>query len=113
MRVNVPFAFVAGKSSLPAGQYTMQVDAHTRVLQIRQPGTNATYSVLLSPGADFRKGGPADTGLLRFEKVGGQYYLGEVWRPEYDFGNKVSLPKGVESARGNSGAVSTVDVAVR
>ena len=113
LRANIPFAFVAGKISLPAGGYNMQVDARTRVLQIQPVAANTTYSVLLLAGADSRGGARTDTGLLRFEKVGGQYYLGEVWRPEHDFGNKLSVPKGVERARGNSGTVSTVDVTVR
>ena len=113
LRAKIPFAFVAGKTSLPAGEYRMQVDPHTRVLQIQPVAENVTYSVLLSAGADSRGGGQTDTGLLRFEKVGGQYYLGEVWWPEHDFGDKLSVPKGAERARGNSGAVSTVDVTVR
>ncbi len=113
MKVNIPFAFVAGKSSLPAGEYNLQVDARTRVLQIQPAAANATYSVLLWPGADSRGGGQADTGKLRFQIVGGQYYLGEVWRPDHDIGDKLSVPKVVESARGGSGGVSTVDVTVK
>src|ERR1035441_9199244 len=73
MRVKVPFAFVAGKSSLPAGEYRMQMESRTRVLQIQPAATNATYLVLLSTAADSRGGAQTDTGLLRFEKVGGQY----------------------------------------
>ena len=113
LRAKIPFAFVAGKSSLPAGEYTMQMDPRTRVLQIQPAAANATYSVMLSPGGDERKGGRADTGTLRFEKAGGQYYMAEVWRPAQDFGNKLAVPKAVERARGNSGAVSTVDITVR
>jgi hypothetical protein len=113
MRAKIPFAFVAGKNVLPPGEYNMQVDARTRVLQIQPVAANATYSVLLLAGAGSRGGGKADAGILRFQKVRGQYYLGEVWRPEHDFGNKLAAPQGVERARGNSGAVSTVDVTVR
>jgi hypothetical protein len=114
MRVKIPFAFVAGKTSLPAGEYRMQVDAHTRVLQIQPAAANVAYYVLLSTSADSREGAPADSGLLRFQKVDGQYYLGEIWRPAQDWGNKLSMPKGVVSGRANSGAVvSTVDVKVR
>jgi hypothetical protein len=113
MRATIPFAFVAGKSSVPAGEYNLQVDARTRVLQIQSAAADATYSVLLSPGANSRGTGKADAGILRFEKVGGQYYLGEVWQPAHDMGDKLSLPKVVERARNTSGAVSIVDVTVR
>jgi hypothetical protein len=113
MRVTIPFAFVAGKSSLPAGEYRMQVDPNTRVLQIQPVGATATYSVLLSPGRDSRGGGQTENGLLRFEKAGGQYYLGEVWRPAQEWGNKLLAPKGGEREQASSAAVSTVNVTVR
>ncbi len=113
MRVNIPFAFVAGTSSLPAGEYNMQVDARARVLQIQPVAGNATYLVLLLAGTGSRGDGKAEAGILRFQKVGGQYYLGAVWRPEHDFGNKLLVPKSVERARSNSGAISNVEDTVR
>jgi len=114
MKVTVPFNFVAGRAELPAGDYRIQVDARTGVLQIQPASANATYSALLSPGGDSRSGAQSEQGALRFEKVNGKYYLGEVWRPAQEKGNKLSLQKSVEKERASSGgAVSTVDVTVR
>jgi hypothetical protein len=112
MRVKIPFAFVAGKSTLPAGEYRLQVDTNARVLQIQPVTSTNTYSVLLTASRDNRNGKTED-GLLRFQKVDGQYYLGEIWKPTQETGNEVLLPKGIEAQRRSIGTAAAVDVTVK
>jgi hypothetical protein len=111
MRATVPFAFVAGQTTLPPGEYRLKVDAQTRVLQIQPATSTATYYVLLSPSTDSRLGGPVDKGKLQFRRVDGKYYLGEVWRPEQNLGNRLSVPKKTERENTSSRTASTpVDI---
>jgi hypothetical protein len=49
MHVNVPFAFKAGKTTLPAGQYTVYSD-ESRVIMIK--GTHGSAILLGTAGAD-------------------------------------------------------------
>ena len=111
MKVDVPFAFTAGKTTLPAGQYGLQVDERTRILEI-ESASGAKYSVLLSPSADMRSNSASGSGVLRFQKVDGQYYLGEVWRPSQQAGNRLPMPKGANE-RAAAYSDSVVDVTIR
>ena len=74
---NVPFEFVAGGVTLPAGTYSVSRvssawDSH---LLIR----NGEHSVFLLP-IHFQ-GAVAENALFRFEHVGNQYFLSKVKTP--------------------------------
>src|SRR6204780_2819066 len=84
VRVKVPFEFVAGGATLPAGTYTvgrLSVDASSGIA-IRSFGN----SVLVLP--QVVDGTPAEHPKLSFEQVGGKYFLSEVDTPggTYSFG---------------------------
>jgi len=76
--VNVPFEFVAGGATLPAGDY--------RVSRVN-PGANRELAII-----GYNKGnvfvlpmafddGPANQPTLRFEHVGGKYFLSRIKTP--------------------------------
>src|SRR5271168_5130910 len=75
--VKVPFEFVAGGATLPAGQY--------RVSRIN-PGINRELSIssydkgtaFLAPLAFDGEGVPANQPTLSFERVGGKYFLTQI-----------------------------------
>jgi hypothetical protein len=84
VRVKVPFEFVAGGATLPAGTYTvgrLSIDASSGIA-IRSFGN----SVLVLP--QVVDGTPAEHPKLSFEQVGGKYFLSEVDTPggTYSFG---------------------------
>jgi len=76
--VKVPFEFVAGTSTLPAGTYTIGrfSPGVSSGLSIR----SSEHSAFLLPiDADSVPGGPPK---LDFEHVGGKYFLSKVETPE-------------------------------
>jgi hypothetical protein len=78
--VKVPFAFTAGRVTLPAGEYVVQPDDQDpAVVTIR--GGNANHksvAIVLTSPADGRD--PAgDTPVLTFKRVENQYRLSTIW----------------------------------
>jgi hypothetical protein len=77
VRVNVPFEFVAGGSTLPAGTYTVgraSADAHSGIT-IRSYGHSALALPLVVDGTS------AEQPKLSFEHVGDKYFLSKVDTP--------------------------------
>src|SRR5579863_3468496 len=71
LRVNVPFAFTAGKTAMPAGQYTVyESDSH--VITIR--GAKSAIMVLSLPGAESEN----EPNALGFERSGNGFALRTV-----------------------------------
>jgi hypothetical protein len=78
LTADVPFAFVAGKATLPAGNYIIRQDSSlpnsVLMLQNEEPGpgalvvTNSTESLRTS-----------DDSKLVFHRYGNKYFLAEVW----------------------------------
>jgi hypothetical protein len=62
LRVNVPFAFTAGKTAMPAGEYTVyENEAHLVLIR----GTKSSVMVLGTPGSDSQD----DRNVLGFERT--------------------------------------------
>ena len=77
VRVNVPFEFVAGGTTLPAGTYTVgrvSLDEHS-VIAI----SSYRHGAFVLPIAV--DGTPAEQPKLSFEHVGDKYFLSEVDTP--------------------------------
>jgi hypothetical protein len=77
VRVNVPFEFVAGGTTLPAGTYTVgrpSIDAHS-VIAISGYDNGAFVLAIAVDGV------PAGQPKLSFEHVGDRYFLSEVDTP--------------------------------
>ncbi|MGC1415906.1 MAG: hypothetical protein WA817_11520 [Candidatus Acidiferrum sp.] len=77
MKVDVPFDFVAGNRSLPAGEYSVNVSGpmHTLMLLNRDVsgasailGTNAVLAIE-----------PQSQSKLIFNRYGDRYFLSQVW----------------------------------
>ena len=77
VKANVPFDFMVGKSTLPAGEYSIQSisTGSSSVLAIRGGKTNqmlaaANHAETLNPSKNSR---------LVFHKYGDQYFLSQIW----------------------------------
>ena len=77
VKANVPFDFMVGKSTLPAGEYSIQSisTGASDVLAIRGGKTNqmltsANHAETLNPSKNSR---------LVFHKYGDQYFLAQIW----------------------------------
>jgi hypothetical protein len=74
VKVDVPFAFVAGPNTLPAGQYRIAIGEAQHVIRIE--GAEQSV-VVLAQSADAGKVQP-ETKLV-FERFGDQTFLSKVW----------------------------------
>jgi hypothetical protein len=77
MAVNVPFDFVAGSKTLPAGEYTVKISAptHSMILISRK---DATTSAFISTNAAVSNM-PQSESKLVFNRYGDRYFLSQVW----------------------------------
>ncbi|PYY19876.1 MAG: hypothetical protein DMG60_02495 [Acidobacteria bacterium] len=78
VKANVPFDFTIGKSSLPAGAYSIQslATATGSVLAIR--GENAAKNMLASANSAETLN-PSPNSRLVFHRYGDQYFLSQIW----------------------------------
>src|SRR5438132_13852439 len=77
MLVNIPFAFVAGNATLPAGEYRVErLHGNSAVVLIRCSDTSAA-AVALS-NATQAKETPTQSKLI-FKRYDNRYYLSQVW----------------------------------
>jgi hypothetical protein len=87
MRVNVPFDFVAGNTSLPAGEYLVEASGptHTLLLIDRK---DAISSALINTNAAV-SAGPQSESKLVFNRYGDRYFLSQVWTAGYSSGRQL------------------------
>jgi hypothetical protein len=78
MLVNIPFAFVAGNVTLPAGEYRVQkLDENSAVVLIRCSEPSAAAMVLSN--ATQAKQLQTQSKLI-FNRYGNRYFLSQVWK---------------------------------
>ena len=104
MLASVPFAFTAGDTALPAGQYRVEkVRNDSPVLLIRCTEGSPAIIVMTSPAsANARQ----DKSKLIFHRYGNRYYLAQVWSAGSSSGR--TLPK---SAKEKEQALAANNVA--
>ena len=74
---SIPFAFNVGKTTLPAGKYTITVlnpTSDRKTLQIRSLNGRASAIVLTTTG----NGHASDNAKLVFERYGDQYFFSQA-----------------------------------
>ena len=88
--VNIPFDFVVGKKTLPAGEYTIKrfVRDNDKLLLIQSADGQTAQSVQTS---EVEAGAAADAAQLKFHRYGDKYFLFQVWTPGAQVGRE--LPK--------------------
>ncbi len=77
MLVNIPFAFVAGNATLPAGEYRVEkLDGNSPVVLIRCSDAGAA-AMVLSNVAQAKE--TQTQSKLVFKRYGNHYFLSQVW----------------------------------
>lgn len=76
LRVDVPFAFTAGNTTLPAGRYTVKRNLVPLLVTVRS-ADEKVRTTLLMLGVKGR--GPEQGGQVVFRLYGYDRFLGEVW----------------------------------
>lgn len=111
MRANIPFAFVAGNQSLPAGAYSFVVDTTFSICRIDSLRDGSMHPVRFVPGATRRPGANPDGGVVQFKKYGDRYVLNAVWKPGSADGlAAITSRRLIESAKAEGGAGETVSI---
>jgi hypothetical protein len=75
--VNVPFAFSAQNTTLPAGEYTMSAISTRNLMLIRNVKTRKGMLVL-APSNETEYKGAEDKNVVLFHRIGDRYFLAEV-----------------------------------
>jgi hypothetical protein len=80
IRVNVPFDFVVGGTTLPAGEYVISRpnDNSTALLAIRSIDGKSAAFVQADPLSPKGDAWVSETGVI-FQKVNGRQFLARVW----------------------------------
>jgi len=80
LEVKVPFPFIVGDRTLPAGEYRIQRDDYSTALMIRSE--HGTASAILNTRPARAAAPSADQPSLEFKHVENKYQLSEVWMPD-------------------------------
>ena len=107
--VAIPFAFRAGDTMLPAGQYEIRSEAGKNVLLIRCPERNAS---ILVPTSDTRYAQPQERGRLMFHQYGENYFLAEAWAPGTSHGRTLQESEPERELARNSARPKPVTIAL-
>ena len=84
---NVPFEFVAGTTSLPAGHYYISNSTSGgEIVRIRSAKQEASVFSLTTR---LNKGTAAEASKLVFHRYGNRYFLAEIWRAGETEGQKL------------------------
>ena len=78
MTVSVPFGFIAGDKSLPAGDYSVQVNPERGSVVLHQEGQSPL--ILLTNQRESTNTTPR--GKLVFKRYGANFFLSEVWNQD-------------------------------
>lgn len=90
VQATIPFSFVLGNKLYPAGDYTIQpIVTGARALRIDHSGEKQATLVLSNTCTSVH---PADKTKLVFHRMGGAYFLYQLWTEGNDLGSE--FPKG-------------------
>ncbi len=96
IKVHIPFEFVAGAKTLPAGDYSL-VQPLQHFLELRDSRDHVIAS-MFTHGVEASTSSP--TAKLKFYSTGGERVLAEVWQVQESTGHQLVRPKpGVTLAR--------------
>ena len=99
---NIPFAFHAGKTALPAGQYVAQKPFETQVQSLVSPNGGSIAVASMNNMTDTK-----DQARLVFHRYGSEYFLSEIWNGK---GTGVRLqPSRAEREAKETGAANRAD----
>jgi hypothetical protein len=87
LSVNIPFAFVAGETTLPAGEYRVQkMDRNNALMLIR---CNEPRTAIMVVTNATQSGKQQEQSKLVFHKYGEHYFLSQVWNAGFSSGREL------------------------
>lgn len=76
LRVDVPFAFAAGRQAMPAGEYSVSRSELTNLITLQSTDRRSAAMVI---GYASQSKRPSEISKLVFHKYGEKYFLNAVW----------------------------------
>ncbi len=112
-RVHVPFAFLAGEQTMPAGDYLIKLDPGFNLVDFMPARGTGIHRVMLKHDFVARPHHDTAGGLLTFAKYGDRLVLRGVWGVGEEDGRQVVTSKAeIELARAAGGKPADSDASV-
>jgi hypothetical protein len=106
IKANIPFDFVVGSQTFPAGRYSVALIGPV-LLELRDSEGRALTNVLTH---SVQASAEPARSKLRFESEGGLHVLTQVWQEGDDIGQQILQPKSaVRAVQKRSGHVQTAE----
>ena len=86
VKANVPFDFIVGGRTLPAGAYKFGLNKAEGVLQVRSESGSTSAFAISSADND---GGSQTAVLVEFHRYGNEYFLHKVWNGSENYGRDI------------------------
>ena len=90
--INIPFTFIVGGKTLPAGEYTVEPnkrDSHNVwLVQSREGKASALFSTMPVCANQTQE----ETKLV-FHRYGDQYFFSQIWTPGSNTGRELLMPR--------------------
>jgi hypothetical protein len=89
---NIPFSFIVGEKTLPAGEYTVEPNRRDYdkvcLVQSRDGHTSALFTTM-----PVRAKETQEKTKFVFHKYGDQYFLSQIWTPGGNSGRELMMPR--------------------
>ena len=89
VRASVPFDFIVGGRTMPAGDYVLGTTGSFGLLRVQNAAAGITTAFVASNLAD----GPLDEdkAFVTFRRYGGDYFLAEIWNGSAATGRSIPV----------------------
>ncbi len=81
LEVNIPFSYIVGRQTLPAGKYEFKVDYSGSTISIADLSTRRSEMANFLSTLDETNQSDASGPHVVFDKVGNTYWLSQLWLP--------------------------------
>lgn len=109
VKMNIPFNFIVGKTTLPAGDYTIEnVSDSAQAILVANSDRTST-AMLLANACESTTAAPKTK--LVFHRYGNQYFLAQIWKAGNDRGQELPQSRRETEVAMSSPAQNVVVVA--
>ena len=90
--INIPFSFIVGQKTLPAGEYTVEPNRkdsdNVWLVQSKEGHASALFITNTVRASETQ-----EEARLVFHRYGGQYFLSQIWTPGGNTGRELLMPR--------------------
>jgi hypothetical protein len=101
LRASVPFDFIVGGRTMPAGDYLVGASGSSAIVQVRNTSKDIAPAVAMS---NVVSGSQDSEVFLRFRRYGGDYFLAELWDGVTAAGRSIPTSR-IEQEKANSASI--------